>query len=120
MKQHQTIEELLQDFAVTNPELTEILVALRKIVLSASPDLEEAVKYGGIVFLKQGQLLGGLFLRKQFVTLEFSFGHELVDDDHLLEGTGRFRRNLKFREMGDLDVKRAQYFIEQAVRKEFA
>ena len=119
-KQHHAIEELLHDFAVVNPELTEILVALRTIVLSSSSELQEEIKYGGIVFLKSGQLLGGLFLRKTFVTLDLSFGNELVDEENILEGVGKFRRNVKFRKLGDVKAKRVQYFIEQAVRKEFA
>jgi hypothetical protein len=118
MKQHPEIEELLQDFAVVNAELTEIIVALRNIVLSSSSEVEEGMKYGGIVFLKHHTLLGGLFLRKTFVTLEFSFGNELIDDDNILEGSGKFRRNLKFRSLDDINTKRAQYFIRQALSKE--
>jgi uncharacterized protein YdhG (YjbR/CyaY superfamily) len=71
MNQEHAIEELLRDFAVVNPELTEILVNLRKVVRSLSPELQEDIKYGGIVFFKQNQLLIGLFLRKKFVTMEF-------------------------------------------------
>ncbi len=72
------------------------------------------------MFLKGRHLLGGLFLRKTFVTLDLSFGNELVDEESILEGKGKFRRNVKFREIGDIEAKRAQYFIEQTVRKEFA
>ncbi len=120
MEQDHAIKELLQDFAVVNPELTEVLVTLRDIVLSSSSELQEGIKYGGIVFFKNEQLLGGLFLRKKFVTMELSFGYQFRDDDQLLEGTGKFRRNLKFRNMDDVETKRAQYFIEQAVSKELA
>ncbi len=93
-KYNHAIEELLHDFAVVNPALTEILVALRKIVFASSSELQEEIKYGGIVFLKNGHLLGGLFLRKTFVTLDLSFGNELVDKDAILEGNGKFRRNI--------------------------
>ena len=120
MNQKHAIEELLRDFAVVNAERTEIIVSLRNIVLSLSPDLQEDIKYGGIVFLKHNQLLGGLFLRKTFVTMELSFGNELIDEDKILEGSGKFRRNLKFRDMSDIETKRATYFITQAIGKQFA
>ncbi len=117
MSQQHAIEELLRDFAIVNPELSEIISCLRNALLSVSPDLREEIKYGGIVFSKQKQLLAGLFLRKKFVTMEFGFGNELIDEDNMLEGSGKFRRNLKFEKMSDIETKRARYFIEQAVKK---
>ncbi len=108
------VQELLSDFDVSSPELTKIILSLRKLVLESSSDVEESVKYGGLVFIKKGQLIGGVFLRKSFVTMEFSFGNDLKDVDDLLEGTGKFRRNLKFRELVEIEAKRAKYFIEQA------
>jgi len=113
------IEELLHDFELINYELTEIMVYLRNKILSSSHILTEDIKYGGIVFLKNGHMLSGIFLRKKFVTMEFGFGYEFVDEDNLLEGTGKFRRNLKFKTMEDVERKRAEYFIEQAVNKQF-
>lgn len=120
MNKQDAIETLLHDFAMVNPELTEILTHLRNMMLSCAPDLREDIKYGGIVFFKQNQLLSGLFLRKAFVTMEFGFGNEFVDENNILEGSGKFRRNLKFRNMSDIESKQALYFIEQAIKKEFA
>jgi hypothetical protein len=108
------IEELLANFNLKNPHLTELLTELRKRVNKAAPELEETVKYGGLVFLRDGELLGGLFLYKAFVTMEFSFGNALKDEDKLLEGKGKLRRNLKFSEQQDIEDKRAEYFIGQA------
>ncbi|WP_052437577.1 DUF1801 domain-containing protein [Vibrio jasicida] len=107
------IENLLSDFKMTNLELFQVITELRKTVKESLPTIEEAVKYGGLVFLKEGELLGGIFLRKAFVTMEFSFGNELQDPNNLLEGTGKFRRNIKFRNLDDIDTKLAKYYIEQ-------
>jgi hypothetical protein len=76
--------------------------------------VEEGIKYGGVVFYKGGELLGGIFLRKSFVTMEFSHGYKLTDREGVLEGKGKYRRNLKFRDMSDLEAKSAAYFIGQA------
>jgi hypothetical protein len=114
VKVSKSVEELLSDFNIANPELADIILKLRNLVLSTSTELEEAVKYGGLVFLKNNLLIGGIFIRKAFVTMEFSFGNELNDSNELLEGTGKLRRNLKFRELSDIDLKKAQYFIDQA------
>ena len=108
------VEELMQGFEDASPGLTEIITALRELVKATAPDLEEAVKYGGVVYLRDGELLGGIFLRKAFVTMEFSFGNRLQDEAKLLEGTGKLRRNLKFQDLQDIETKRAEYFIEQA------
>ncbi len=108
------VEDLLNDFSNNNPELSRIISELRNKVTNTSSELEESVKYGGLVFLKDGELLGGIFLRKAFVTMEFSFGNELSDEDGLLEGTGKLRRNLKFRDLLDIESKRAEFFINQA------
>lgn len=108
------IDSLLKKFNETNAALTEIVEALRELVNPASNGLKEEVKYGGLVFLKGQELLGGVFLRKAFVTMEFSFGNELKDDEGHLEGTGKLRRNLKFKSLSDIKDKQAKYYIEQA------
>ena len=117
MKPNIEIEQLLGDFAASNPQLTAIIVHLRNTVFSLAPGLQEKIMYGGIVFIREKQLLAGLFLRQKFVTMEFGLGSEFTDEDHLLEGSGEFRRNLKFATMSDVESKRARYFIEQAVKK---
>jgi len=61
-KQKNEIEELLHDFETVSPGLTEIIVFLRKIVLSFSPAIKEEIKYGGIVFIEHKQLICGIFL----------------------------------------------------------
>lgn len=108
------IGALLHDFAAVNPGLAEIINALRELVLSLPTEVEEGIKYGGVVFFKEGELLGGIFLRTSFVTMEFSHGYQLTDHEGLLEGNGKYRRNLKFRDMSDLEAKSAAYFIRQA------
>ncbi|MBT3634776.1 MAG: DUF1801 domain-containing protein [Candidatus Marinimicrobia bacterium] len=114
-KQKNEIEELLHDFETVSPGLTEIIVFLRKIVLSFSPAIKEEIKYGGIVFIEHKQLICGIFLRTKFVTMEFGFGSEFTDEGNLLEGTGKFRRNQKFRKVEEIKTKHAKYFIGQAL-----
>ncbi len=111
------IKELLSDFKMSDPELSQIITILRQYVKEHSPNIEEAVKYGGLVFLDQGELLGGLFLRKAFVTMEFSFGYKLQDPNSTLEGSGKFRRNIKLKTLQDIEEKQAKDFIKQAYTK---
>lgn len=50
--------------------------------------------YGGIVFVLETPFCG-IFVRKQYITLELSGGPEMGDPENLLEGSGKQRRHLK-------------------------
>lgn len=108
-------DELLQDFELANPSLAAIVAALRQMIRGTSPSLEEGVKYGGIVYTRDDTLLGGIFMSKKHVSLEFSFGASLVDKHRMLEGKGKYRRHLKFRTIEDILTKEAQYYISRAL-----
>ena len=75
MKTNPKITKLLEDFEFVNSEFAAIIRSLRKTILSLAPKAEEKVMYGGIVFISYGRMFCGLFLRKQFVTMEFGRGY---------------------------------------------
>ena len=113
--QQEKVQALLNDFSATNPDLAQIVAALRQMVLEASSELEEGVKYGGLVYLNKGDLVIGVFLYKAHVTIEFSYGYQFNDSAQRLEGSGKYRRNLKFTQLEDIQSKQASYFIQQAI-----
>ena len=58
---------------------------------------------------------GGDFVSKKHVSLEFGQGYQMTNPTKRLEGTGKFRRHLKFRQLSDIEESKTRYFIEQAV-----
>ena len=72
----------------------KIATTLRKLIMEDSPAVEE-VKYGGLYY-HQSVPYTGIFVYKNHVTLEFSEGVKLKDPKHLLQGSGKHRRNVQF------------------------
>lgn len=111
----QRIESLLNDIQYQSPQKFEILQSLRRLIKSLSPDLSEAVKYGGLIYSRDGDLKCGVFVYKNHLSLEFSLGAEFPDPDNLLEGKGKFRRHLKLKQLADIETKNVVYFVNLAI-----
>ncbi len=95
-------------------EKFEILQNLRKIVFSNYPKTNERMIYGGIMFSLEDDF-GGLFVRKNHVSFEFSSGANMNDPHNILEGTGKFRRHLKVRSLADIEDKKVDFFVKQSL-----
>ena len=61
--------------------------------------------YGGIIFSLADDF-GGIFVYKNHVSFEFSYGYKLDDPSKLLEGNGKYRRHLKIKSIEDLEIKK--------------
>jgi len=90
----------------------EVLDALRQKVFEQYPNVEERMMYGGIIF-SLTEDFGGVFVYKNHVSLEFSYGYKLNDPDQLLEGGGKFRRHLKLKSLADIVTKKVDFFVKQ-------
>ena len=72
-KPNEQIERFIQDTSFVDDEKAKILISLRKIILQVSPTAPEEIKYGGLVFNKDSKLICGVFMRKEHLSLEFSY-----------------------------------------------
>ncbi len=113
-KNNDRIRRFIQDTTFVDEEKGKILESLRKIVLKVSPDVQEEIKYGGLVFNVNSKLICGIFIRKQHLSLEFSYGMMMSDPNKHLEGDGKYRRHLKLRDLKDIKNKKAKFYIEQS------
>lgn len=97
----------------------EILAKLQEIIAQEAPGLASRTMYGGLVFEREpgvaSSLVGGLFSYQQHVSLDFSLGAQLPDPDGFLEGGGKYRRHLKFKNLEDVTRKKAATFVRAAV-----
>ncbi len=107
------VEQFITDTKDIDAEKGEIVLALRALVHDLTKTVDESIKYGGIVFTEEGELLSGIFVYKKHISLEFSFGAELNDPNVLLEGKGKLRRHLKFTSKQDLETKMPLFYIKQ-------
>ena len=68
--------------------------------------MSETFKYGGILFSINDNF-GGLYVSKQHVSFEFTYGYKL-DTELALEGDGKYRRHLKFRTLDEVNQSKAK------------
>jgi len=114
MEENPQISNFLQDTLFMSEDKGEIVISLRKLILEIAPDAKQEIKYGGLVFLNDGRLICGIFVRKNHISIEFTNGAEMRNPDNFLEGGGKYRRHLKIFKYGDIKNKKAGYYIEQA------
>jgi hypothetical protein len=110
------IENFIQDILFVDGEKGNILISLRKTILKISPDAQEEIKYGGLVFNVDKKLICGIFIRENHISLEFSYGMMLSDADKYLEGDGKHRRHLKIFDKKDIKNKKVESYIAQAFK----
>jgi len=114
MRENIEIEKLLQDFELINPPLVLIMRSLRKMVRKIAPDSEEKIMYGGIIYSIPERMFCGLFLSKNYISVEFDLGYLLNDVDKYLEGKGKYRRHLKIHNEEEIIRKKVEKFIKES------
>lgn len=102
----------LKELKAHSKEKYEIVSALRDLILKDKPTTEE-IKYGGLLY-SNDKPYTGIFVYTNHVTLEFSDGASLKDPKQMLQGTGKYRRNIKFTSVEDIDQKAVRTLLKQA------
>ncbi len=113
---NEKVQEFLDEIKKIDKEKFLILHTLRKIVFSNYPKTSESLMYGGIMFSLEDDF-GGLFVRKEHVSFEFSTGIYINDPFKMLEGSGKFRRHLKIRSLSDIEDKKVDFFVKQSLKR---
>lgn len=109
------VEKYLEDLQLISGEFYPLVLQLRNLFLKNSDELLESIKYGGIIYSKNGDLIGGIFTYKKHISVEFSYGYKLTDTDSLLEGKGKYRRHLKLVSISDMQNKKVENYIQNAI-----
>jgi len=109
------IQNFVNDIQLTSDEFYQLVLHVREIFLSNTTNLTESIKYGGIVYSKSNELIGGIFVYKKHISLEFSQGYQLTDTYSVLEGKGKFRRHIKLKTIDDVNDKNIASYIKQAI-----
>jgi len=109
------VNEFLIDIQSTFPNKFETVEEIRQLFFKENPEIDEEIKYGGIAFNVSGQLIGGIFVYKQHISIEFSHGAQFTDSNDFLEGKGKLRRHLKIFDISDVKNKKINSYIKQSV-----
>lgn len=105
----------LDDQRLLSEQRHALVMALRSAVLVLAPGVGEEVKYGGLLFSAEGSAFCGVFAYTAHVSLEFGQGAAMADPAGVLEGAGKGRRHIKFREIADLQRFELAAYLKQAL-----
>lgn len=108
------VQDLLEDIRLLGGEQLLIVEAVRLLVKKTIQPISEEVKYGGIIFTSDVQF-GGVFAYKEHVSVEFSHGAKIIDNEGHLEGKGKGRRHVKLRTVADISAKNLKTYVRQAL-----
>jgi hypothetical protein len=97
------------------PQFQPIVTELRKLIRQAAPNATEVMSYG-IPNYRGKRGIAVISPAKTHITLAFSRGAEFEDKYGLLEGVGKVSKNLRFRDMTDINKKALQYYMKQALK----
>ncbi len=114
MTANDRIKRFIDDTLSVDEDKAELLLSLQKIILKICPNAQQEIKYGGLVFNLEAELISGIFIRKKHISLEFGLGNEFSDPKGYLEGSGKFRRHLKIMYAADIENKDVAFFVTQA------
>lgn len=109
-----SVDNFFLDLGLIDPEKQKIALALRQEIRKLAKTAEERMMYGGVLYYLEDAFCG-IFSYKAHVSLEFGEGHKLHDIEGHLEGSGKFRRHLKFKQFDDLKTKQPAIYIKQAI-----
>jgi len=105
----------MADIQLLAVETYEMAVEVRELHFKFASELTEDIKYGGLVFSRGKELLGGIFFYKEHISIEFSYGASMSDTYSVLEGKGKLRRHIKLRTFDDIEAKSVAYYVKEAV-----
>ncbi|MEX3016906.1 DUF1801 domain-containing protein [Gymnodinialimonas hymeniacidonis] len=99
--------------------LLDIADRVKRLAQEIAPTVTFQSKYGGEVFVPDPNqpkaFVGGVFIYKDHVSVEFSHGATFDDPGGLLAGKGKARRHVKLESAADLDAKSVEGFLRQAL-----
>lgn len=107
------VDALLEDIRLVDEDRHQLMLSLRRLILSVDPSITHGVKYGGLLFAA-GSPFCGLFSYERHVSLEFSRGADLADPHAVLEGDGKKRRHIKLHHRDEVFKKNVRDYVERA------
>ncbi|MGB0178080.1 MAG: DUF1801 domain-containing protein [Owenweeksia sp.] len=98
-----------------NHPLNAEIQKVREIIMNTDDRMEETIKWSSPTFMYKGNMASFFMNAKKHVSLMFHKGALINDSTGLLEGDGKEGRSAKFKDMGDIEAKKAR--LESVVKE---
>ena len=108
-----TVDEFIKTKVM--PQFQPIVTELRALIRQAAPNATEVMSYG-IPNYRGKRGLAVISPAKTHITLAFSRGAEFDDKYGLLEGVGKVSKNLRFRDIKEINEEALRYYMKQALK----
>jgi uncharacterized protein YdhG (YjbR/CyaY superfamily) len=96
------------------PEYRDIVAELRKLMRAYAPNAKELISYG-IPMFRQKRTLAVISPTKKGITFAFSRGADFEDKYGLLEGEGKVSKNVRMKDLKEVNRAALRYYIKQAL-----
>ena len=107
-----TVDEFIQ--ARVAPDLRPIVQRLRVLLAELAPSAHEEISYGVPVW-RVRLIIAVISPTKKDITLAFSHGASFEDKYKLLTGVGKKSKNLKFKDVSEINKTQLRYYVKQAL-----
>ncbi len=107
-----TVDEFVKTRVL--PELRPIVQMLRKLMRGEAPSAQEVMSYG-IPAYKGKKMLAVISPTKKDITFAFSRGADFEDKYGLLRGVGKVSKNVKIKDLKEVNKEALRYYIKQAL-----
>lgn len=111
MKKYPSFDAYHADQAPLNQAVIKVL---RAFVKKTAPKLEEGVKWGNGVWLRDGSPVAYVYSADDYTQFGFFAGARLKDPLKLLEGSGAYVRHIKIYDKKDIKPKAFAALLKQA------
>jgi hypothetical protein len=107
-----TVDEFVERRVL--PEYRAIVAELRRLMRQHAPSATEMISYGIPVY-RQKRSLAVISPTKKGITFAFSRGAEFEDRYGLLEGVGKVSKNVRMKNLNEVNRPALRYYIKQAL-----
>lgn len=98
-------------------EKRDLVMQIRKIVLSTDKKITEDIKWGNLTFVYNGNLASiYTFTSTDYLNFCFFNATNLSDPMRLFEGTGKMMRHVKIKSANDINSNRIRSWIIEAMK----
>ncbi len=108
-----TVDEFVE--SRVRPEYRAIVAAIRQAMRELAPEAQEMISYG-IPAYRRNHFLAVISPTQKGITLAFSRGAEFEDRYGRLEGVGKTSKNLRFKQVEEIDREALAYYLRQALK----
>jgi uncharacterized protein YdhG (YjbR/CyaY superfamily) len=107
-----TVDEFVERRVLS--EYRDIVAELRKLMCEYAPNAKELISYG-IPMFRQKRTLAVISPTKKGITFAFSRGADFEDKYGLLEGEGKVSKNVRMKDLKEVNRAALRYYIKQAL-----